>query len=59
MKYNIIYNRVQMVEKLVQAKMPKIIGKKKDDISEKDEFSLPQIVSRFPDGRNFSISYRQ
>ena len=25
--------------------MPKIVGKKKqDDISEKDEFSLPQIV---------------
>jgi len=23
--------------------MPKIIGKKKDDLSEKDEFSLPQI----------------
>ena len=34
-----------MVEKLVQAKMPKIVGRKKDDISEKDEFSLPQIVS--------------
>ena len=36
-----------MVEKLVQAKMPKIAGRKKDDISEKDEFSLPQIVSYF------------
>ena len=32
-----------MVEKSMQAKMPKIIGKKKDkdDLSEKDEFSLP------------------
>ena len=37
-----------MVEKLVQAKMPKIVGRKKDDISEKDEFSLPQIVSSNP-----------
>ena len=29
----------------VAAKMPSRIAKRKDDISEKDEFHLPQIVS--------------
>lgn len=33
-----------MVESSVAAKMPRI-AKNKDDISEKDEFHLPQIVS--------------
>ena len=32
-----------MVEQSVAAKMPK--ARRKDDISEKDEFHLPQIVS--------------
>ena len=33
-----------MVEKSVASKMP-VIKPRKDDISEKDEFHLPQIVS--------------
>ena len=33
-----------MVEQAVAAKMPR--SRRKDDISEKDEFHLPQIVSR-------------
>lgn len=46
-----------MVEKLVQAKMPKIVGRKKDDISEKDEFSLPQIVSWNPSASSTSTKF--
>ena len=34
-----------MVEQAVAAKMPSRSRRRKDDISEKDEFHLPQIVS--------------
>ena len=34
-----------MVEQAVAAKMPSRSKRKADDISEKDEFHLPQIVS--------------
>ena len=36
-----------MVEQAVAAKMPSRSKKRADDISEKDEFHLPQIVSPF------------